>query len=79
MPRNNEIVTERIKNGQCPICGKVTEGKSTLVLDPTFGEVWICGKHMVQGTNVLREEDVPCAQDTKSSGAPAATTEKSTE
>ena len=79
MPRDFAIVAERIRQGQCPICGKSIEGESILVLDNTFGEIWICSKHMVQGAKRLREDDVPCGQDTKDNEAPAVITEKLTE
>ena len=56
MSKDEQIIFERIKNKQCPICGKETpSGKATLVIDAKFGEVFVCGHHIVQGTDKIQE------------------------
>ena len=55
MPRNSEIITDRISKGLCPICGEKSDGKIKLVIDATFGDIIICEKHFVQGNNILKE------------------------
>jgi hypothetical protein len=55
MARDDQIVKDRVALGLCPICGKKSEGKTTLVFDAKFGEVFICERHIVQGSNKLEE------------------------
>jgi len=55
MARDEVVVYERIKQGLCPICGEKIIGSSTLVLDPKFGDVLICSRHITQGSNKLVE------------------------
>lgn len=53
--KNDVIVLERIREGLCPICGKKSEGRTTLVESGKFGAVVICGHHIVQGQDKLQE------------------------
>ena len=76
MPRNVEVVTERMKRGECPICGKNIDGKTMLVFDPNFGEVSICESHIVHGLEKLREDDTSCGQAKVKDEVAPATTEK---
>jgi predicted RNA-binding Zn-ribbon protein involved in translation (DUF1610 family) len=55
MPRDNDIVRERIAKNLCPICGEKLIGKTILVMDAVFGDVLVCDRHIVQGENKLKE------------------------
>ena len=46
VPRDIETAKERIKNGQCPICGNKIAGQIVMVVDPRLGKVLICDIHM---------------------------------
>lgn len=46
MPRDIETAKERIKNGQCPICGNKLAGSIVMVVAPMLGKVLICDIHM---------------------------------
>jgi len=56
MERDKQVVKERIKNGQCPICGEIMKSQpTTLVIDAYFGDVFVCSRHIVQGEGKLQE------------------------
>jgi hypothetical protein len=52
MTRAHEIFIERIKNGLCPICNKILDKETVLVEDPVFGEVPVCGLHVLRGDSL---------------------------
>jgi hypothetical protein len=56
MPKDVAMIRERIKNGQCPICGEELKSQATtLVIDAKFGDLYVCSRHIVQGDNKLAE------------------------
>ena len=58
MPKNEEIVRTRIKSNHCPLCDKdLTNKDATLIDDATYGDVFVCNNHIIQGLDKIVEEN----------------------